>query len=267
MKEEKEKKDTLPEVQNPSPTKLTTPDSGLAGVNPIPQATPAQTDNPELASILQPIETASKSFAEIVDGAIAQRNEYLAQTKQVNKQNEQVQFYGGLAETASALVNLFGTTKGATSQKWQTPLQTWAQRADVIRREREAKLQNYDKQILSLKQAQNQLDAKRSQIRSEYNKEQNLTQRNDARVNSYIQKAIIDAEAKAKLSLKGDVQKTRDNIAKSAVSLTSMYVREQAKMGNILSEEQISNLSQQFYNTALNLYQQQHPSDFENIWE
>lgn len=87
------------------------------------------------------------------DDADDQRKRNEAQDIRDNK----VRMWGGIAEAASALVNLIGTTKGAASQKWESPQQKWAERADKLRREREKKLEDYRNQMKTLQQQKAQL--------------------------------------------------------------------------------------------------------------
>lgn len=87
------------------------------------------------------------------DDADDQRKRNEAQDMRDNK----VRMWGGIAEAASALVNLIGTTKGAASQKWESPQQKWAERADKLRREREKKLEDYRNQMKTLQQQKAQL--------------------------------------------------------------------------------------------------------------
>lgn len=60
--------------------------------------------------------------------------------------------FGGIAEAAASLVNLFGTTAGASNQKFQSQQDTWAQRADAAARERESKIQNLREKQRALQQ-------------------------------------------------------------------------------------------------------------------
>lgn len=76
--------------------------------------------------------------------------------EEMEKQNRRVRTIGGLAEAASALVNVLGTVHGASNQQWQSPQPQWAERADKYRLERDRKLENYRemKQTLERQRAQ-----------------------------------------------------------------------------------------------------------------
>ena len=76
--------------------------------------------------------------------------------EEMEQQNKRVRTIGGLAEAASALVNVLGTVHGASNQQWQSPQPQWAERADKYRLERDRKLENYRemKQTLERQRAQ-----------------------------------------------------------------------------------------------------------------
>ena len=76
--------------------------------------------------------------------------------EEMEQQNKRVRTIGGLAEAASALVNVLGTVHGASNQQWQSPQPQWAERADKYRLERDRKLENYRemKQTLERQKAQ-----------------------------------------------------------------------------------------------------------------
>ena len=116
--------------------------------------------DPALQQALNPLDQAEKDYNQIVSGMVAERDAYAKETAKTEKTNTNMQFYGGLAEAASALVNLIGTTKGAVSQKWESPQPRWAERADILRKERETKLKTYKDQIAALQQAKNQIKQK-----------------------------------------------------------------------------------------------------------
>ena len=91
------------------------------------------------------------------DAAKAEAEEQRKRNEAQEKRDLNYRMYGGLAEAASALVNLIGTTKGAVSQKWESPQQKWAERSDALRRERDKKLENLRSQMKTLQQQKAQL--------------------------------------------------------------------------------------------------------------
>lgn len=106
------------------------------------------------------METAGKTYVGLVDNWIkAAKNRAETQRKineEMEQQNKRVRTIGGLAEAASALVNVLGTVHGASNQQWQSPQPQWAERADKYRLERDRKLENYRemKQTLERQRAQ-----------------------------------------------------------------------------------------------------------------
>lgn len=91
------------------------------------------------------------------DAAKAEAEEQRKRNEAQEKRDLNYRMYGGLAEAASALVNLIGTTKGAVSQKWESPQQKWAERSDALRRERDKKLEDLRSQMKTLQQQKAQL--------------------------------------------------------------------------------------------------------------
>ena len=91
------------------------------------------------------------------DAAKAEAEEQRKRNEAQEKRDLNYRMYGGLAEAASALVNLIGTTKGAVSQKWESPQQKWAERTDALRRERDKKLEDLRSQMKTLQQQKAQL--------------------------------------------------------------------------------------------------------------
>ena len=106
------------------------------------------------------METAGNTYVGIADTWIqAAKNRAETQRKineEMEQQNKRVRTIGGLAEAASALVNVLGTVHGASNQQWQSPQPQWAERADKYRLERDRKLENYRemKQTLERQRAQ-----------------------------------------------------------------------------------------------------------------
>ena len=106
------------------------------------------------------METAGNTYVGIADTWIqAAKNRAETQRKsneEMEQQNKRVRTIGGLAEAASALVNVLGTVHGASNQQWQSPQPQWAERADKYRLERDRKLENYRemKQTLERQKAQ-----------------------------------------------------------------------------------------------------------------
>ena len=88
-----------------------------------------------------------------------QRRQYDEDSKQVAKDNRNTQLFGGLAEGAAALVNLFGTIKGGTSMKWDSPQPAWAKTVNEIDSQRKAKSQKIMEQLRSLRDMKNRVYA------------------------------------------------------------------------------------------------------------
>lgn len=103
---------------------------------------------------------AGNTYIGLVDNWIKAANTRAETQRKINEemeqQNKRVRTIGGLAEAASALVNVLGTVHGASNQQWQSPQPQWAERADKYRLERDRKLENYRemKQTLERQRAQ-----------------------------------------------------------------------------------------------------------------
>ena len=103
---------------------------------------------------------AGKGYLDIANTWIQAANTRAETQRKINEemeqQNKRVRTIGGLAEAASALVNVLGTVHGASNQQWQSPQPQWAERADKYRLERDRKLENYRemKQTLERQRAQ-----------------------------------------------------------------------------------------------------------------
>lgn len=118
----------------------------------------------DLKSSLEQSETdmakAGKDYLDIANTWIQAANTRAETQRKINEemeqQNKRVRTIGGLAEAASALVNVLGTVHGASNQQWQSPQPQWAERADKYRLERDRKLENYRemKQTLERQRAQ-----------------------------------------------------------------------------------------------------------------
>lgn len=106
------------------------------------------------------IAKAGKDYLDIANTWIKAANTRAETQRKINEemeqQNKRVRTIGGLAEAASALVNVLGTVHGASNQQWQSPQPQWAERADKYRLERDRKLENYRemKQTLERQRAQ-----------------------------------------------------------------------------------------------------------------
>lgn len=118
----------------------------------------------DLKSSIEQSETdmakAGKDYLDIANTWIQAANTRAETQRKINEemeqQNKRVRTIGGLAEAASALVNVLGTVHGASNQQWQSPQPQWAERADKYRLERDRKLENYRemKQTLERQKAQ-----------------------------------------------------------------------------------------------------------------
>ena len=123
-----------------------------------------ETMGKDLKSSIEQSETdmakAGKDYLDIANTWIKAANTRAETQRKINEemeqQNKRVRTIGGLAEAASALVNVLGTVHGASNQQWQSPQPQWAERADKYRLERDRKLENYRemKQTLERQRAQ-----------------------------------------------------------------------------------------------------------------
>ena len=220
--------------------------------------------DPVLQQALNPLEQAEKDYDQIVSGMVAERDAYVKETAKTEKANTDMQFYGGLAEAASALVNLIGTTKGAVSQKWESPQPRWAERADILRKERETKLKNYKDQITALQQAKNQIKQKKASVISTYNTQKETTARTNARIQASADLAIAKAQEAARVKLAKSGDDGIKLINNNANRLLLGMIREYGAMGIMPTESNMKRWADLAYQAALGEYRELHPEDFED---
>ena len=220
--------------------------------------------DPALQQALNPLDQAEKDYDQIVSGMVAERDAYVKETAQTEKANNDMQFYGGLAEAASALVNLIGTTKGAVSQKWESPQPRWAERADILRKERETKLKNYKDQITALQQAKNQIKQKKASVISTYNTQKETTARTNARIQASADLAIAKAQEAARVKLAKSGDDGIKLINNNANRLLLGMIREYGAMGIMPTESNMKRWADLAYQAALGEYRELHPEDFED---
>ena len=220
--------------------------------------------DPALQQALNPLDQAEKDYDQIVSGMVAERDAYVKETAKTEKANTDMQFYGGLAEAASALVNLIGTTKGAVSQKWESPQPRWAERADILRKERETKLKNYKDQITALQQAKNQIKQKKASVISTYNTQKETTARTNARIKASADLAIAKAQEAARVKLAKSGEDGIKLINNNANRLLLGMIREYGAMGVMPTESNMKRWADLAYQAALGEYRELHPEDFED---
>ena len=220
--------------------------------------------DPALQQALNPLDQAEKDYDQIVSGMVAERDAYVKETAKTEKTNTDMQFYGGLAEAASALVNLIGTTTGAVSQKWESPQPRWAERADILRKERETKLKNYKDQITALQQAKNQIKQKKASVISTYNTQKETTARTNARIQASADLAIAKAQEAARVKLAKSGEDGIKLINNNANRLLLGMIREYGAMGIMPTESNMKRWADLAYQAALGEYRELHPEDFED---
>ena len=220
--------------------------------------------DPVLQQALNPLDQAEKDYDQIVSGMVAERDAYVKETAKTEKANTDMQFYGGLAEAASALVNLIGTTKGAVSQKWESPQPRWAERADILRKERETKLKTYKDQIAALQQAKNQIKQKKASVISTYNTQKETTARTNARIQASADLAIAKAQEAARVKLAKSGDDGIKLINNNANRLLLGMIREYGAMGITRTESNMKRWAELAYQAALGEYRELHPEDFED---
>lgn len=220
--------------------------------------------DPALQQALNPLDQAEKDYNQIVSGMVAERDAYAKETAKTEKTNTNMQFYGGLAEAASALVNLIGTTKGAVSQKWESPQPRWAERADILRKERETKLKTYKDQIAALQQAKNHIKQKKASVISTYNTQKETTARSNARIQASADLAIAKAQEAARVKLAKSGDDGIKLISNNANKLLLGMIREYGAMGTMPTESNMKRWAELAYQAALGEYRELHPEDFED---
>lgn len=197
-----------------------------------------------LKAITDPYDASIGDTQDMINTLTGSKNQYEEDTKTINKQNKKVSMWGGIAEAAAGLVNLFGTMGGATAMKWESPQNKWQDRIHTIAKEREAKLEKYNSQLTSLNQQLNQLNRAKGQAVAQYKK-------NDAKVQT--QTEIYQAKSKATLAAltqkATDAAKTR--ISTNASKDFSAWLRSEYTNYGRPTEETMQKMSDFYYEQAV----------------
>lgn len=258
--------ETLRSMYDLQDGKLVAKAYALKDNNIVPKATtpaaPAQ--DADLQNALEPLSQMEKSYDQMITDWQTERDRIDNETKAMQQQNSKTQMWGGIAEAASALTNLIGTTTGAVSQKWESPQNKWAERADALRKERDAKLQNYRSQLASLQQAKASISARKASVISAYNSQKETTARTNARIQASADLAIAKAAEAAKVRLAKENSDGLKVIANNANRLLMGLIKENGDMGTLPSSANMELWSDLAYKAALSQYKSLHPDEFED---
>ena len=209
--------------------------------------TTTTTVDEDLKAITDPYDASIGDTQDMIKTLTGTKNQYEEDTKTINKQNQKVSMWGGIAEAAAGLVNLFGTMGGATAMKWESPQNKWQDRIHTIAKEREAKLEKYNSQLTSLNQQLNQLNRAKGQAVAQYKK-------NEANIASHAN----DALQKATSSKQAALAKIEAEDRKSVINFALSTIKDSAgkffnTFGYFPSEEKMQKMANEAVDMALNL--------------
>lgn len=139
------------------------------------QASAAKPAEPEPDALRDALVESQKQEAKSLDDYIATMEQ--SRQEVLNRANNQVEdtkkasIFTGAAEAASALVNLIGTTAGASNQQWQSPQGQLQSRLYEAIKQRESSIDNYNQVMGTLKQKRAALDANHTLTLAKYDKD------------------------------------------------------------------------------------------------
>ena len=139
------------------------------------QPEPAPVYDPSKDEMRGTIEEAQNIEKKTADEIIASmESSRKAELERLNTRVEDTKgasMFSGVAEAASALVNLIGTTQGATSQEWNSPQSELRSRLDQAISQRDASIRDYTDTMASLKQKRGAMEAQHAKVLASYDKE------------------------------------------------------------------------------------------------
>lgn len=171
------------------------------------------------------------------------KQDYSNRTATQQKTNKATQLFGGITDAAASLVNIIGTTHGASPMKWESPQQGWAQKVDQITREREEKLDRYKNDLNTLRQKRAELKSAQTLAIAKYDRDERKLDAQSAR---------WQADADAKLAkIPADARKA---VASNANSILNTIIRGNVGMGIMPNESNMKEWTDMAYEAALRDY-------------
>lgn len=221
----------------------------------VPGMTPnAEADaDPELQEVLAPVDTAIKSFDDYYNDIVKER---AARDKEMQKQikkNNTAMIFGGAAEVAASLTNIFGTMKGAAPMQWSSPQAGWQTRAQQAIREREARLQKYDAEMQGYRKQSSALQAQKSKIINDYRKAK-------IKAEGHLQEVIVKTEADLAIKKQTLGDKTWTSMSSKAIDAVNGYLRHEAAMGREVSRNVIDAMYRSILNSEIEMYSKSNPT-------
>lgn len=132
-------------------------------------------------------DTVDGGFDTMLTDLEKRRDDYRKQSRKEINQAEVSKTFAGATEAAAALVNLFGVSKGARPMTWNSPRSEMQGRVDLLKKEREQRLDKYQQMIASIKKQKDEI--------------QGLNQR--AAINARSRENVADINARAKETAAG----------------------------------------------------------------
>lgn len=167
-------------------------ESFLNNPTPSPAQAPA---TPEPDALRDSLVESQKQEAKSIDDYIATMEQ--SRKDALNRANTQVEdtrkasIFSGAAEAASALINLIGTTAGASNQQWQSPQGQLQSRLYEAIKQRESSIDNYNQLMGTLRQKRAALDANHTLTLAKYDKDKKTQELAERRLE--IQNATAEA--------------------------------------------------------------------------
>ena len=142
-------------------------------------------------------DTVDGGFDTMLTDLEKRRDDYRKQSRKEINQAEVSKTFAGATEAAAALVNLFGVSKGARPMTWNSPRSEMQGRVDLLKKEREQRLDKYQQMIASIKKQRADYDLSQRRLNKQKDEIQGLNQR--AAINAKAKEAAAGISAEAQI--------------------------------------------------------------------
>lgn len=200
----------------------------------------------DVEAIQQPYQESLKSYNDMIATLEDNAKEQEKYNKAAEAQSYNTRVFGGITEAVASIANLVGTSHGASHQQWASPQPGWMQQASTLRRERDAKLQNYRAQLATLQQ---QKAAITNNMQGAVQRAQNQYSRDNANFTK-LMTAAYTAEAKHAGTVNKLDANTRAKIMQTAINAA-------VKQSNVQMHERGVGFTQAQMEKAIETYYEQ----------
>ena len=178
-------------------------------------------------------DTVDGGFDSMITDLEKRRDDYRNQSRKEINQAEVSKTFAGATEAAAALVNLFGVSKGARPMTWNSPRREMKGRVDLLKKEREQRLDKYQQMIASIKKQRADYDLSQRRLNKQRDEIQGLNER--AAINARSRENVADINAKAKEAAAG---------ISADAQIRKAEIANQSKLANIDAAQRKTLMSQ-----------------------